>query len=159
MYDNYATDWCKWTLMAIRSLCNRYSSFSGWNLMLDETGGPNVGPFYCGGLGTRNYTDGSLSYSGQYKAFKHFSKLNRESVVHPLKFDRSERKMFGFPNNPQIFTEGCIIKNTAEDVLVLSNPSKEKEQLQFFYDNKWWYIEMLPNTAATVVFENNAMCL
>ena len=51
------------------------SGFTGWNLMLDETGGPNVGPFLgiCGGLITRDSRNGELTYSGQYKAFSHIT--------------------------------------------------------------------------------------
>jgi hypothetical protein len=122
--------------------------------MLDETGGPNVGPFFCGGLVTINYNDGSLSYSGQSKAIRHFMHLKETSEIYPLDFKRSEKAMFGFPRNPQSFTEGCLIKNEDSEVLVLANPSKEKEQLQFFHKGFWWYIEMLPDTSATVVFEN-----
>jgi hypothetical protein len=80
--------------------------------------------------------------------------LKESSEIYPLDFKRSEKAMFGFPRNPQSFTEGCLIKNEDSEVLVLANPSKEKEQLQFFHKGFWWYIEMLPDTSATVVFEN-----
>ncbi len=42
------------------------------NLLLDEVGGPNIGPFFCGGLATLNSQTGELTYSGQYRAFSHF---------------------------------------------------------------------------------------
>ncbi|MBE6703069.1 MAG: hypothetical protein E7585_06635, partial [Ruminococcaceae bacterium] len=67
LYDHYATDFCKWGIMMSKVLQYNFGSLCGWNLMLDETGGPNVGPFFCGGLITRDYTTGALSYSGQYK--------------------------------------------------------------------------------------------
>jgi glucosylceramidase len=92
--DHYDTDWCKWGEIISRTLNNNFGSFTGWNLMLDETGGPNVGPFFCGGLVTRNSNDNSLAYSGQYKAFKHFASLTKDSVITPLTFRRSELPLF-----------------------------------------------------------------
>lgn len=152
LYDNYATDWCKWGLMIIKTLNNGYSSLTGWNLMLDEHGGPNVGPFFCGGLVTRNSQDNSLSYSGQYKAFRHFSMLDKTWEISPLKFERAETSVFAFPKQER-YTEGCVATSKdGKTVLFLVNPSDKKEQIQYFHDNKWWYIEMMPNTLATVVF-------
>ncbi len=154
LYDHYDTDWCKWTLMMVKALSNGYSSFTGWNLMLDQAGGPNVGPFFCGGLVTRNSISGELSYSGQYKAFRHFSGITPASRIYPLRFDRAELKMFSFDRTGRLQTEGCLVENAAgRTEMILVNPSTEKEQLQFFYCGSWWYIEMLPNTAATIVFE------
>jgi hypothetical protein len=52
-------------------------------------------------------------------------------------------------------TEGCVAKGEdGKIILYLVNPSEEKEQLQYFYNNKWWYIELLPRTLATIVFED-----
>jgi glucosylceramidase len=153
LYDNYDTDWCKWTLMMIKALCNGYSSFTGWNLMLDETGGPNVGPFFCGGLVTRNAQSGELSYSGQYKAFRHFKGITPASEIRPLLFD-NEATMSNFSRKCTLHTEGCFIKSESGVTgLILVNPSDKKEQIQYFYCNEWWYIEMLPNTSATIIFE------
>ena len=154
LYDNYDTDWCKWTLMMIKALNNGYTSFTGWNLMLDETGGPNVGPFFCGGLVTRNYASGELSYSGQYKGFRHFKSIAPTSQIYPLNFDRDDLKMSAFKGKGELKTEGCVVENKSGNTeIILVNPSTEKEQLQYFYVGKWWYIEMLPNTIATIVFE------
>jgi len=156
LYDNYSTDWCKWGLMVIKALSNGYSSFTGWNLMLDETGGPNVGPFFCGGLVTRNRLDNSLSYSGQYKAFRHFADVDDKYSIYPLRFNRNATvEMFEFPRMNLLFTEGCMVKGEGgKTILYLVNPSEQKEQLQYFYNNKWWYIELLPKTLSTIVFED-----
>ena len=152
LYDNYATDWCKWGLMIIKALNNGYSSLTGWNLMLDEQGGPNVGPFFCGGLVTRNSLDNLLSYSGQSKAFKHFAMIDETWKISPLKFERTEMSIFAFPKYER-YTEGCIATSKdGKTILLLVNPSDKKEQLQYFHDGKWWYIEMMPNTLATAIF-------
>ena len=38
-------------------------------------------------------------------------------------------------------------------VMVLVNPSERKGQVQYFYGEKCWYIELMPNSVSTVVFE------
>lgn len=142
--------------MVIKALNCGYSSFTGWNLMLDESGGPNVGPFFCGGFVTRNSMSGDLSYSGQYKAFAHFSNITPESRIYPLSFNHGGMQMFSFNINGSAECKriaGCLVENTGGHTeLILVNPSNTKEQVQYRYGDKWWYIEMLPNTVATVIF-------
>lgn len=157
LYDNYATDWCKWSIMMAKVLGNGYSSFTGWNLMLDESGGPNIGPFSCGGLVTLNSVTKELSYSGQYKAFRHFAPFIKEKAkIHPLKFENnSDQGMFSYPKVGKPL-EGVMLENTdGTEVLILVNQNEGKRQAQYFKDNKWWYIELLPNSVSTVVFEQN----
>ena len=153
--DHYDSDWCKWALMVIKALKCGYSSFTGWNLMLDESGGPNIGPFSCGGLVTRNSFDNSLSYSGQFKAFRHFSSVKPDWSFRPLVIKRAASvQMKNYPRVQHFFTEGCIADTPdGKNILFLVNPSSEKEQLQYFFGEKWWYIELMPNTVANVVFE------
>ncbi len=156
LYDNYATDWCKWTLMMIKALSCGYSSFTGWNLMLDEMGGPNVGPFFCGGLITRNSLSGELSFSGQYKAFRHFAPFVKPySKVYPLELSENFDSIFSYNGKKDYAPAGCVIEDPdGTETLVLVNPAEAKAQLQYFKDNKWWYIELLPKTSATVVFKD-----
>jgi glucosylceramidase len=60
---DYATDWAKWSHTFTGILRNWARCIVGWNLVLDEQGRPNIGPFSCGGLVTL------------YWAFAHYSKL------------------------------------------------------------------------------------
>ena len=152
LYDNYATDWCKWGVMLTKVFQNGYSSLTGWNLMLDEQGGPNVGPYFCGGLVTRNSIDGSLSYSGQSKAFRHFAMIDETWEISPLKFECPGMPVSSFPKQAR-YTEGCVATSKdGKTVLLLVNPSDKKDQIQYFHDGKWWYIEMMPNTLSTAIF-------
>lgn len=153
LYDHYDDDWCKWGLMASKALNTRYCSFTGWNLMLDETGGPNIGSYFCGGFVSRNRADGEISYSGQYKAYRHFSKYIRaDSEIIPIKFNKNGYTMFKYPCDRKPLC-GTLIKNADETAaLMLVNPNSAKEQVQFFFKGKWWYIELLPETLATVLF-------
>lgn len=154
LYDCYATDWCKWGIMLAKALSLGYSSLTGWNLMLDETGGPNIGPFFCGGFVTRNSHDASLSYSGQYKAFRHFSPyITPDTKIYALAINDDFDNMSAYPNFEKRI-EGCYLENDKlTDALILVNPNKSKKQVQFLYDGKWWYCELLPNSLSTVCFE------
>lgn len=71
----YATDWAQWSHTFARILRNRARCVVCWNLLLDQKGQPNVGPFSCGGLVTLNSKTQQLTRSGQYWAYAHYSKV------------------------------------------------------------------------------------
>jgi len=74
-HPDYETDWTKWSHTFTGALRNWARCVVGWNLLLDEKGKPNIGPFSCGGLVTVDSTTGKLTRSGQYWAFAHYSKV------------------------------------------------------------------------------------
>ncbi len=154
LYDNYAVDWCKWGTILAKTLNLGLKSFCGWNLLLDETGGPNIGPFYCGGLVTRNAQTGELSYSGQYHALAHFSKfIKRGAKVYKTSVTDCGEEMFQF-SDVQKKVECCLAENQdGSFVLVVVNPNQNKAQFQYEHDGKLWYIEALPDSVNTIVFK------
>ena len=155
LYDNYSTDFCKWAIMMSKVLNCGYKSFTGWNLMLDEYGGPNIGPFFCGGLITRNTQTGELLYSGQYKAFMHVSKfMKKGALIYNVPHESRKMKMFTFPPKGYIPLEVSCIKNIDGSVCYfLTNANDTKIQTQIYENGSWYYVEALPNSVNTVVFE------
>lgn len=154
LYDHYDTDWCKWAIMMCKVLNHGYSSFTGWNLMLDEAGGPNIGPFFCGGLVTRNRQTKELSYSGQYKAFRHFTGFVHESsVIRPVVFVKNNDAMSNYYGSGRPLTGSLIENEDGSVTLTVVNPNDYKAQIQYQKDGTWWYIELLPETVVTVCFE------
>ncbi|HEX4156015.1 MAG TPA: glycoside hydrolase family 30 beta sandwich domain-containing protein [Acidobacteriaceae bacterium] len=77
---DYATDWTKWAAEYARILKNWARCIVAWNLVLDEKGGPKIGPFDCGGVVTLNSKTHQLTRSGQYWAFAHYSKVVRRGA-------------------------------------------------------------------------------
>lgn len=154
--DNYGTDWTKWAHIMAKSLAHGCGSFFGWNLLLDENGGPNVGPFWCAGLATLNSQTGEITYSGQYHAFKHFSKfIKRGAKIHSAKLseDFSGNAGYNYPSQQRLPVDVvCADNPDGSRVVVLVNSNSSKRSAQYFYDNKWWYIEMMPNSVSTLVF-------
>jgi glucosylceramidase len=74
-HDNYATDWAKWSSTFTGILRNWARCIVSWNLVLDENGAPNIGPFACAGVVTLDSKTKNITRSGQYWAFAHFSKV------------------------------------------------------------------------------------
>lgn len=155
LYDNYDTDWCKWGIMISKAIKCGYKSFTGWNLMLNEMGGPNVGPFLCGGLITQNADTGELSYSGQYRAFSHISSyINKNSKLYPIYSDEEfDLHMSAYPKiNRDI--EGFAIDNgDGKLILIIINPNDEKRQTQIYINNSWWYAELTPESISTIIID------
>jgi glucosylceramidase len=155
LYDNYDTDWCKWGIMISKAIKCGYSSFTGWNLMLNEMGGPNVGPFLCGGLVTLNTNDGEISFSGQYKAFSHIAKyINENSKIYPVYVgEEYDLPMVAYPKANMDIEGFCIDNNDGKNVLILINPNTEKRQIQFNLNDTWWYAELTPESISTIIIE------
>lgn len=71
---DYATDWAKWSSTFTGILRNWARCIVSWNLVLDENGKPNIGPFSCGGVVTVNSKTREVTRSGQFWAFAHYAK-------------------------------------------------------------------------------------
>lgn len=152
LYDHYDSDWCKWGIMITKALTSGYSSFTGWNLLLDETGGPNIGPYFCGGLATLHSLTGELSYSGQSVAMQHIAPyITPASKIYPLTTDEAiHSPMFSFPKTKELMV-GFLIENENSTVCVMVNPDKDKKQVRFFAKDQWWYAELLTDTISTII--------
>ena len=155
--DHYDTDWCKWGLMISRALKIGYRSFLGWQLVLDEMGCPNVGRFIgiCGGLITRNSQTGELSYSGQYKAFRHIAPyVTSASDIYSVSVtDRFGQCIGKYPKFAHPI-EGFVIDNhDGKKIAVLINPNDAPLQSQITLNGKLWYVEMRADSIATLIVE------
>jgi glucosylceramidase len=78
---DYATDWAKWSGTFTGVMRNWAKCIVCWNVVLDEKGKPNIGPFDCGGLLTLDSKTQRLSRSGMYYAFAHYSKAVKRGAT------------------------------------------------------------------------------
>ena len=76
----YRTNWTQWGANFAGILRNWSRCIIGWNLALDETGKPNIGPFNCGGMVTIDSRTKEITRSGQYCAFAHYSRAVRRGA-------------------------------------------------------------------------------
>jgi glucosylceramidase len=80
--ENYAGNWSKWSSKFTGILRNGMRCIIAWNMALDETGKPNIGPYKCAGTLTIRSQTNEVVRSGQYWAFQHFSRaIQRNAVV------------------------------------------------------------------------------
>lgn len=156
--DNYDTDFSKWVLMAVKALSCGYKSFTGWNLLLDEMGGPNVGPFLgiCGGLITRDSRSGELTYSGQYKALRHIAPfITPTSKIRPIITapELNAPNISSYPQRkPPI--EGVLIENGSKKVCILVNPGEIGVQTEIKINGILYYLEMHKDSIFTLLLED-----
>ena len=114
----YETDWTAWSAKFASILKNWARCIVGWNLVLDEEGKPNIGPFECGGLVTVDYKTQEVRRSGQYWAFAHYSKrVRRGALVVESHSSAAEVDSVAF-----VHPEGDM-------VLVLTNQGKARDLL------------------------------
>jgi glucosylceramidase len=76
----YLTNWARWGSNVSGILRNWARCVIAWNIALDETGKPNIGPFDCGGVITIDSKTGEISRSGQFWAWSHFSRAFRRGA-------------------------------------------------------------------------------
>ena len=109
----YAYDWTRWGTIFTAAVSNWCRCLITWNLMLDPQGKPNIGPFSCGGLVTLK-EDGTLLYSGQYWALRHFSQhVTRGAMRIASHSDVSELSHVAFVNKDG--SRVLLLTNTGEE--------------------------------------------
>lgn len=137
---DYATDWTHWAHNYTEILRNWSRCIVGWNLLLDEKGNPNIGPFPCGGLVTVNSKTGQLSKSGQYWAFAHFSKaIQRGALVYSTQSDDTS------------VGHVAVLNPDRSHVLVLTNKG-EKKRVTCEADEQSLTVALEPDSVTTLVW-------
>jgi glucosylceramidase len=135
---DYTTDWAKWAGSYAQILKNWARCIVAWNLVLDEKGGPNIGPFNCGGVVTLDSKTQKLTRSGQYWGFAHYSKaVRRGAQVIASNADQSGIEHVAFVN-----PDGGY-------VLVLTNAGDER-QVECRFQGKAMPLTLARNSVLTL---------
>jgi glucosylceramidase len=137
---DYCTDWAKWSTTYAQILKNWARCIVAWNLILDERGNPNIGPFRCGGIVTLDSKTQQLTRSGQYWAFAHYAKPVRRGarVIATTASQASvEHVAFANPDGSYVLVltnsgEGCDVEcRFREKALSLKLPRNSVITLQW----------------------------
>lgn len=137
---DYATDWAKWSSTFTGILRNWARCIVSWNLVLDEHGKPNIGPFSCGGVVTLNSQTQELTRSGQYWAFAHYSKA----------IQRNARVISSWGELKDI--DHVALENPdGSYVLVLTNTGRE-QSLQCALRDQSLEVSLPPDSITTLVW-------
>ena len=153
--QNYDSDWCKWGLMIVKALKVGYQSFTGFNILLNELGGPNIGPHIgvCGGFVTLDSRTHELSYSGQYKAYAHIAPYvsSRSKIRAITVSDHFDLWISHYPEH-LLKIEGALIENPdGSKIAVIVNPNACGIQSQIEIGGELYYLELLPDSLSTVI--------
>lgn len=119
--SDYLTGWAKWSASYAQIFRNWACCAVAWNLLLNEKGGPNLGPFTCGGVVTIDSKAQQLTRSGQYWALAHYSK----TVQRGARVIASNSSLPGVEHVAFANPDGTF-------VLVLTNQGKESDMLCVF---------------------------
>lgn len=134
----YATDWAKWSETFTGILRNWARCIVSWNLVLDEHGKPDIGPFRCGGVVTLHSGTNKVTRSGQFWAFAHYSKL----------IDRGSRVIGSWGELPQI-SHVAVENPDGSRVLVVTNRGGE-QALQVTLHDQAMELVLPPDSVTSV---------
>lgn len=127
------------------SMVNDFNSgtvgWTDWNILVDETGGPNHSGNFCFAPLIGNTKTGELIYTNSYYYIGHFSKF-----VHP-----GARRIISSSNRDLL--ETTAFKNTDGTIVVIvMNKSDQKLAYIIWVAGKAVQLESLPHSMATMVF-------
>jgi glucosylceramidase len=78
---DYKEDWTKWAAVFGAALRNWCRSITVWNLALDETGGPRIGPYPCAPMLTIHSQTKEIGRTGLYWALAHYARKIKRGAV------------------------------------------------------------------------------
>lgn len=136
----YATDWAKWSSTFTGILRNWARCIVSWNLVLDENGRPDIGPFSCGGVVTLNSKTQEITRSGQFHAFAHYSKMMRRGA-----------RVFATWGELAGIDHVAVENPDGSRVLVLTNQGKE-QQVQCTLQARSLAVMLPPDSITTLVW-------
>ncbi len=136
---DYTTDWAKWSGTFAGILNNWSRCIVSWNLVLDEHGKPNIGPFSCGGLLTLHSETHQLTRSGMYWALAHYSK-----------FIKPGARIFSTNGEVPGLDHIAAQNQDNTGVLVLTNRGQDR-QVQCVLEDKSLEVMLPANSVTTLI--------
>jgi glucosylceramidase len=112
-----------------------------WNVLLDETGGPNHVKNFCFAPVHAKTAAGTLHYMNSYYYIGHFSKFIRPGA----------RRIISSSNRAQLLTT-AFVNPDGKIAVVVMNPTKEKITYRLCISGQAVETTSLPHSIATLVF-------
>ena len=148
----YETEWCHWGRVFTEALNNWCASITGWNLLLDENGNPNIGPYRCAGLATIHSETNDITYSGQYHALAHFSRFVKRGASRlPTAGPNSQ---YGQSDRKTALYHTAFRNPDGSGVLIFTNPY-EHQDICVQTGNCFFRLALSENSVTTVFLEKD----
>jgi glucosylceramidase len=124
----------------IHDFNNGAVAWTDWNVLLDETGGPNHVNNFCFAPVHAKTGEGSLHYMNSYYYIGHFSKFIRPGA----------RRIISSSNRAQLLTTG-FLNPDGKIVVVVMNPTKEKINYRIWLNGQAAETTSLPHSISTII--------
>jgi glucosylceramidase len=125
----------------IHDFNNGMTGFTDWNILLDETGGPNHVGNFCFAPIHANTKTGELIYTNEYYYIGHFSKFIKPGA----------RRVISSASRSQLLT--TAFKNEDGKVIVIvMNQSSNKIPYLLWINGSAAEVNSSPHSIATLVF-------
>jgi glucosylceramidase len=128
-----------------RSMINDFNNgtvgWTDWNILLDETGGPNHVKNFCFAPVHADTKTGELIYTNSYYYIGHFSKFVRPGA----------KRIASSPSRSQLLSTAFINPNGKVSVVVM-NKSEQKISYYLWLDGQAAEVSSLPHSIQTLVF-------
>ena len=125
----------------INDFNNGATAWTDWNILLDETGGPNHVKNFCFAPLHADTRDGSLHFTNAYYYIGHFSKYIRPGA----------RRIISSSNRAQLLTTG-FRNPDGKVVVVVMNPADTQMNYRVYIGEQAVEAVSLPNSITTLVF-------
>jgi glucosylceramidase len=138
------SDWALGELYG-RSMINDFNSgtvgWTDWNVLLDETGGPNHVQNFCFAPVHADTRTGELIYTNSYYYIGHFSKFVRPGA----------KRIASSPSRSPLLSTAFINPDGKVSVVVM-NKTEQKIAYYLWLDGNAAEVESLPHSIQTLVF-------
>ncbi len=119
------------------------SGWTDWNVLLDETGGPNHAGNFCYAPIIGDTRTGKLIYTNAYYYLGHFSK-----------FIRPGAKRIASTSSRDILQTTAFLNTNGKIAIVVLNVTDQKLPYYLWIHGKAAYTESLPHSIATLMVDN-----
>jgi glucosylceramidase len=133
----------KYGYSLINDFNNGTTGWIDWNILLDETGGPNHVGNFCFAPVHADSRTGELIYTNAFYYLGHFSK-----------FVRPDAKRIATSSNREKLLATAFKNADGKLSVVVMNMSSEKMNCKLIIDGKQAALESLPNSISTIVMDN-----
>lgn len=124
----------------IHDFNNGAVAWTDWNILLDETGGPNHVNNFCFAPVHAKTKEGSLHYMNSYYYIGHFSKFIKPGA----------KRIISSSNRAQLLTTAFLNPDGSIAVVVM-NQTKEKIAYRMYLGNKAVELSSLPHSISTLI--------
>ena len=125
----------------INDFNNGLSAWTDWNILLDETGGPNHVGNFCFAPIIADTRTGELHYTSEYYYIGHISK-----------FVKNNARRLGTTTNRDFISSTSFVNQNGETVVVVMNTSSEETKYNLWIEGKSLQVVSPANSIQTVVF-------